>query len=313
METVLLIGGTGFIGKNLSRAFVAQGFNVLVYSEYEESESSKDSYHEQISYFIGTLNELDKLETIFKNHSISQVIHLVSSLGPSSNQEAYLKEFDLVIIPTIRLIDFMNKYHVKKLMFFSSGGTIYGNYKENGHYCEKDELNPINYYGLSKLQLEEIIKFECLRQDIDYVFLRPSNPFGRYQNINGQQGLIPIVLGKVLRNEVIEVWGDGKTIRDYIPIEYLTQCVVELSKLSLKNEIINIGSGRGHSVNEILEIIKKVTNLDLNIDHKPSRSVDSKAVVLNVEKLKSLIEVEDFELETAIKAYYDKLKESLNA
>ena len=107
-----------------------------------------------------------------------------------------------------------------------NGGTINGNHKINGVYIETDKLKPINYYGLSKLQLEELIKFECANKSLNYLILRPSNPFGRFQNIFGKQGLIPVVIGKVLNNEVIDIWGDGSIIRDYIPIEFLANITV---------------------------------------------------------------------------------------
>lgn len=309
MEQILILGGTGFIGKNLSRALIDQGYQVVVYSEWLESNQMNDHYQTLIHYYTGRLNEIEKLERLFNDYQFKSVIHLVSSLSPASTQDNYVNELNDVFIPTQQLLSLMKKHHILQFLFFSSGGTVYGNYKTIGLYTEEDALKPINYYGLSKVHMESMIQFECHKLDIHCTIIRPSNPFGRYQNIHAKQGLIPVVIGKALQNEVIEIWGDGEVVRDYLPIHTLVNAVIELMKLNLKFEVVNVGSGVGTSVNQVLSMISAVFPTPLTIQYLAGRSIDSKAVVLNTEKLNSLIHLPSFDLQEEIRRFYTYLLE----
>ncbi len=213
---------------------------------------------------------------------------------------------------TFKLLELLNRYNVADFIFFSSGGTIYGNHKKNGVYIETDKLEPINYYGLSKLQLEELIKFECKNKSLNYLILRPSNPFGRFQNRFGKQGLIPVVIGKVLNNEEIDIGGHGGIIRDYIPVEILAKATVELCLNGGKNEIINVGSGIGYSVNDVLRLIEKCSESSVKRNYLPNRSVDSGIVILNNDKLKSLVKFDEIDIEDSIINYFIHVREKLN-
>ena len=300
MIHTLILGGAGFIGSNLVREYIKENKKVIVFSEIRDSNNRLNDISDQIIIINGSLCDVTLLEKVFIQYEIEKVVHLVSTLIPSSSIEDYINEHEKVIIPTIRLMEIMRRHNVKKLIYLSSGGTVYGNYKEGGCYKEDDLLKPINYYGLSKCNLEELIKLEGRKSRIDYLILRPSNPFGRFQDIYGKQGLISVIIGKVLMEQDIEVWGDGGIIRDYIPIEYLCQYIVKLSSLNITNEVFNLGSGMGHSINEIIQIIENILGIKLEIKNKVSRSVDTAKVILNVDKLKSVIDVEQIDLEKSI-------------
>ncbi|SEI84751.1 UDP-glucose 4-epimerase [Propionispira arboris] len=310
MRYTLILGGTGFIGSNLVYEYIKRDKNVIILgTSYTTYNKHFNDIVNQITIINGRLCNISLLNKVFEQYEIEEVIHLVSGLKPSSLLEEFLNEYEEVIIPTIKLIEIMNKHNVRKLIYLSSGGTVYGNYRENGCYKEDDLLQPINYYGLSKCNLEEIIKLEGRKGTIDYLILRPSNPFGKFQNINGQQGLIAVLLGKVLVKQEIEIWGDGSVVRDYIPIEYLCQCIIKLSELKIKNEIYNIGSGIGLSVNEIIQIVEKSLKIKLKIQYKEARSVDLNKVILNIDKLKRTMDVDKFVLDKSILKFYDFILE----
>lgn len=309
MKYILIFGGTGFIGSNLIHELVKQGKKVISFNRYGSNNSHLHDISDQIITINGNLSDISLLNEIFNQYKIEKVIHLISTLIPSSSLEDYLKEYESVIIPTIKLIELMNEYNVRDLIYLSSGGTIYGNFKENGYYTEDDLVKPINYYGLSKYNLEEYIKFEGRKGKIDYLILRPSNPFGKFQKIYSKQGLIPTILGKIVNEQEMEIWGDGSVIRDYIPIEYLCKCIVKLSDLNIKNEIYNVGSGVGYSINEIVLIIENILNIKVNIKYKDARNVDSNKVVLNIDKLKTTIDLEQIDIGMSILDFYNYILE----
>ncbi len=310
MKYSLILGGGGFIGANLVREYIMQGKNVIIFDLFNGTNSNKFAdIIEQVIIINGKLSDEELLRNLFFKYEIDEVIHLISSLIPSSTLEGFVAEQLNVILPTIKLIEIMVKNNVRRLIYLSSGGTVYGNYKEDGYYNEHDSLKPINYYGLSKCNLEEIIKFEGRKGNIDYLILRPSNPFGKFQNINGKQGLIAVILGKMINGQEIEIWGDGYSIRDYIPIEYLGQCISKLSKLNTKNETFNIGSGVGFSVNEVIEMIEKTLHVNLKITYKNARNVDTNKLILNIDKMKNTIDVEEIDFNNSILSFYNYLLE----
>ncbi len=312
MKYTLIIGGAGFIGSNLTRAFLERNIKVIIYSEINDDNKNLEDIKDRLIIINGKLNQTEKLDSVFREYSIERVIHLVSGLIPSSNNIEFVNEYHNLVVPTFKLLELLNRYNVADFIFFSSGGTIYGNHKKNGVYIETDKLEPINYYGLSKLQLEELIKFECKNKSLNYLILRPSNPFGRFQNRFGKQGLIPVVIGKVLNNEEIDIWGDGSIIRDYIPVEILANATVELCLNGVKNEIINVGSGIGYSVNDVLRLIEKCSESSVKRNYLPNRSVDSGIVILNNDKLKSLVKFDEIDIEDSIINYFIHVREKLN-
>lgn len=313
MEYTLILGGGGFIGSNLVQEFIKQDKKVIVFSKFNDYQNKKFSeLTEKVVYITGSLSETTLIKEVFSKYKISEVIHLISSLIPSSNLEDFTNEYKEVIIPTIHLIDIMANFNVRKFVYLSSGGTVYGNYKVDGYYSEEDPLRPINYYGLSKYNIEEIIKLESRKNKIDYLILRPSNPFGKFQNIYGKQGLIAVILGKLINNQVVEIWGNGQSERDYVPIQYLCRCIIKLVESGINNQTFNIGSGYGHSINEIIEIIEKTLNVKVNKTYEKPRNVDSDKMVLNIDKMKKVIDIEEIDLSESILDFYKFLLEDYN-
>jgi UDP-glucose 4-epimerase len=174
----------------------------------------------------------------------------------------------------------------RKIVYFSSGGTVYGNNGKDIN-SETDALCPLNYYGYSKLALEEFYRLSSRIHKINHIIIRPSNPYGAGQNLFGKQGLITVSLGRILQNKPIEIWGDGKVIRDYIHIQDLSKATNSLIESDAENQVFNIGSGIGHSVNEIIEMIHEVTGKDTGTEFKPARPVDIPVNILSIDKITS--------------------------
>lgn len=307
MNNILFVGGAGFIGSNLIK-FIPNNYNIIVY-EPPFANLSRLGENSNITIIKGALNEFDLLNSIILDYNIDVVVHLVSTLIPGSTYDDYKREFENVIFPSIKLMELCAERGIK-FIYFSSGGTIYGN-KPLGQCKETDLPAPISYYGLSKQILENSILFEHRKGGLKYLIIRPSNPFGPGQTLNGTQGLIAVSLGKILAKENIKVWGDGSSIRDYIYITDLGKIFSQLVEKNIENKILNIGSGKGYSINNIISYLECTVSETVNVEYVHSRSVDVSAVVLDISLLKSCIDICLTPIEKGISDFYLYIKETI--
>ncbi len=257
------------------------------------------------------LSDTELIDSIIKTNGISKVVHLVSTMVPGSTFEHYTDEFEHVIFPTIKLMQLCSKVNIQ-FVYFSSGGTVYGNRKSLESFEETDPKEPISYYGLSKQMIENSIQFEHRVSNLEYLILRPSNPYGHGQRIFGKQGLIAVSIGKILTGGVINVWGDGTSIRDYIYIDDLVKIVSQIFDSGVKNATINIGSGKGYSVNSIISILKGIVSENVNVIYTTERKADVSNMILNNTLLNSIVDIEFTTLKQGITDFYLSEKKKLN-
>ena len=307
-RTILFIGGAGFIGSNIIRR--------LQHDDYEIHVCEPDGANTQrlngleVRLHRSLLSDIEVVNTIIQDFNIDVVVHLVSTLIPGSTYEDYKKEYKNVIFPSIELMELCAQKGIR-FVYFSSGGTVYGNRNDVLPFTETDSMNPISYYGWSKQMMENSIQFMHRTVGLDYLVVRPSNPYGHGQNLYGKQGLVAVAMGKLLRNEEIEVWGDGSAVRDYIYVDDLARIFVKLIEEDVHNTTLNIGSGRGYSVNDVLAFLKIVTGRELKIVYQNPRPVDVSSMVLDTSRLKGLISYEVTPFMDGIKKYYEEVKENI--
>lgn len=299
---VLLLGGAGFIGSHLAKALSLRGEHVV--SVLEPVSAPVDRIqHLPVHLYRGSLSDTELLESILVQEDIHAVIHLVSTLVPGCGFADFEKEFEQVVAPSIRLMELCSKHHVK-LVYFSSGGTVYGERSTFEPFTEEDTLAPISHYGWSKQMMEESIRYMHRTQGLRYLILRPSNAYGPGQNLHGRQGLIAVALGKALRKEAVSVWGDGIAVRDYIYIDDLVQATLSLlGKEDAFNKTFNVGSGVGYSVNDILRILKEVSGLELSVNYLPARQEDVSHVVLAIDKIQEMINFQPLGIQEGIQRF----------
>ncbi|HSC53215.1 MAG TPA: NAD-dependent epimerase/dehydratase family protein [Phnomibacter sp.] len=310
-ENILFIGGAGFIGSNLIQKFLQKATHKIFVLEPPLANLSRiESVGNKITIIRGYLSDLDFIQSLIFNNEINRVVHLVSNLIPGSSYVDYLKEFEHVIFPTLSLMGLCAESGVK-FAFFSSGGTVYGN-NMGEKFKESDRLAPISYYGLSKQVIEDAILFEHRTKSLDFLIIRPSNPFGPGQSLFANQGLIAVAIGKILSKQPIVIWGNGGSVRDYIYSEDLAESFLQVIEKGISNEIINMGSGLGYSVNEIITILKRISSENIEIKYEGDRSVDVNRMVLDISKLESLVTIKPTTIEDGINVFFQFVKESLN-
>jgi UDP-glucose 4-epimerase len=280
MSSILIIGGAGFIGSNLSHILCEQGFKITVVDQFNVSISNPD-----IKFIQGNFADTNFLGALFRKEKFDVVIHLISTLIPSSDYSDFNNSKDLNSFATFELIRIMLENNSDKLIYFSSGGTIYGNCNKD-RISEDEKLQPQNYYGFSKLLIEEYIQLQARINNLKYVIIRPSNPYGKGQKAHSKQGLIAVALGKILNNKSIDIWGDGSVIRDYLHVSDLCFSINKILKSNKWSRIYNIGSGEGISVNNLLNLIENTINKKAEINYFQSRFIDVPSNVLDISKIK---------------------------
>jgi UDP-glucose 4-epimerase len=280
---ITILGGAGFIGTSLIERLVKEGHSLRV---YEKPNAQKKVQYESIGieWIESESSSFADIEKSIEGAEI--VIHLASSTLPHSSNLDPILDVQQNLIPSIHLLEAMVKNRVSKFIFISSGGTVYG----KPHYLPIEEshpTDPIVSYGIIKLAIE---KYALMYQSIfglRTIILRVSNPYGPLQKISRSQGAIRIFIDKVLKNENVEIWGDGTTTRDYIYIDDLVDAIHKTISYSGKISVFNIGTGVGSSLNRILDLIGLELNEIIQPIYKAPRQMDVKSNILNIELAKS--------------------------
>lgn len=303
MNNILFIGGGGFIGSNIIKNLDFRKFCVHVLEPESASLSRLDGL--DVVIHRCSLADIDKILDIVKGNEIFTIVHLVSTLIPGSTYEDYKSEFKNIIFPSIELMEICANMNVK-FVYFSSGGTIYGNHNDMSLFYEDDAVAPISYYGWSKQMMENSILFKHRTAGLQYLIVRPSNPYGHGQNIHAKQGLVAVAIGRIFDGLPVEVWGDGSAIRDYIYIDDLADIFCQLLDKNVVNETLNIGCGRGYSVNDVLAFIKIASGIDYKIEYQNPRPMDVSNMVLDIAKLKKYVDIEFTPFVDGVRVFYNE-------
>lgn len=287
-KTALFLGGAGFLGSHLATALLKSNYRIIIFDRPTADYGNLKCILDKIQIVKGIFGDIKVIEEIVKSEKVDIVFHLISTILPSSSISTVDDDIEDNLINTIKLISLMNEYKINKLVYFSSGGTVYG---KNGLKInsEKSETNPINVYGWLKLTIEKYIQMYHASYNLEYLIVRIANPYGPKQNLYGKQGLIAVILGKILQNQTISIWGDGNVVRDYIYIDDVINAIIGLISKDCWNEIYNIGRGVGVSVNQILDQVQASISNEIKIEYFDSRPVDIPVNILDTSKLSKAI------------------------
>lgn len=276
-QRCLVLGGRGFIGSHLTDALLAAGHHVCC---FDQSPVPAQSTHPRLEHRVADLASDQALESALSDCDIC--FHLVSTTLPHSSNLDPVFDIESNLLRSVKLLDMAVKHGVKKIIFTSSGGTVYGK-PIQVPITETHPTEPTCSYGITKLATEKYLALYKQLHGLDYTVLRIANPFGERQRLNGQQGAIAVFMGKVLRGEVVEVWGDGSVVRDYIHISDVVQALVLAMPIeSSAQGVFNIGSGQGYSLNEVLSAIEEVTSKQVLRRFLDVRTFDVPVSVLDI-------------------------------
>jgi UDP-glucose 4-epimerase len=274
----LVLGGNGFIGSHLVDQLLAEGHRVRVFDKNEEYYRKPIA---SVDYQYGDFGNRGLLMEALTD--IDTVFHLISTTLPKTSNDDPAFDVQSNVIETLFLLEQCIVRKVKKIIFISSGGTIYGR-QSMLPIAENSPTDPECSYGITKLAIEKYLHLYWFLYGLDYCVLRLANAYGERQRPTATQGVIPVFLERALRNDEIVVWGDGSVVRDYIHVTDISRALIKALTYSGEIKVFNVGSGQGHSLNEVIHVIESVTGRPLQVKYTDARSFDVPINVLDISR-----------------------------
>jgi UDP-glucose 4-epimerase len=280
-----VLGGKGFIGSHLVDALRAAGHPVRVFDRADAVPlGGHGGANTGVEWCDGDFTAASDMARAVDG--IHTCFHLISTTLPKSSNADPVFDVESNVAATVRFLEQAVRAGVKKVVFASSGGTVYGTPRAVP-IDEEHPTNPISSYGITKLAVEKYLHLFQVLHGLSYAVLRPSNPFGERQRPQASQGAVAVFMGKVLRGEPVEIWGDGSVVRDYLYIGDLAAAFLAAAAYEGAARVFNIGSGRGHSLNEILDGIEQVTGRKAERRYLEARAFDVPTNVLSIARAKT--------------------------
>lgn len=292
-KRILILGGTGFLGSNMCRYLYTRGYEVYCFDLKYPMHRQKN-----IQYIKGDFFDEKELEKVVQDKEC--IIHAISTVQPGNSNEKYMRGYENDFIQTIKLCDMLVGKPVK-MIFISSGGTVYGNHKEQP-IREEILPRPINHYGNIKLSIENAMRTFNYQMNTHFIIARVSNPYGQGQDFQKGVGFIDAALKNTLNGKAIEIWGDGENVRDFVFVEDVCKMVECLIEYEGEEDTFNICSGTGVSQNEVIEIIRRM-GFQPQVEYKEKRRVDVRAIILSDQKIRKLWKKNPIQLEQGMEIY----------
>lgn len=259
-DGILLLGGAGFIGSALAKRLQREKRSVHVLGRQQEAQL------EHVLPQCGT------------------VVHLACSTTPSTSAARPSLELGSLAL-TLRLLDLLKDQPQTHLVFFSSGGTVYGN-PQALPVAENSPMAPLSNHGASKAS-QEVFCGALRARGHAVTILRPSNAYGPGQTVKSGFGLVRTVLEHARLGTEMEIWGDGNSVRDFIHVDDVAEACARLVDLPQDSGTYNLGSGKGHSVNEVLRMVEDIGGCVVRKRYRPARTVDVRNIVLDISLLET--------------------------
>ena len=278
----LIIGGAGFIGSYVSRILAETGRDVFVLGRRS---TPRHNLHSKVVYRTGDFNNRELLKSLLVN--VNEIIDLAYSTVPKTSFEDPLYDIFSNLPPGVGLLQEATKINLRKMVYVSSGGTVYGK-TDSLPINETHPNNPISPYGITKLAMEKYVGMFHLAYGLPTAIARPSNAYGEEQAAFTGQGFIATAIRAITQGKTIDIYGKNGTIRDYLHVSDVAQGIVSVLDYGTSGQAYNIGSGIGKSNIEVLDTILPLASksgFDIKINTLPERAFDVPENILNSNKL----------------------------
>lgn len=271
----LVLGGGGFIGAHLSLLLAGRVKRLRLFGH----QSTPPKPLAGLDWFSGDIADRRSLAAALDG--VDTVFHLVNATTPATANRDKIGDVRANVISTLGLLEACREQRVERIVFASSGGTVYGP-SAVIPTCEDAACWPITAYGVSKLAIERYLHlYEYLHQ-LPYRVLRISNPFGPHQRVSGQQGVIAAFVERILAGRPIELWGDGSVSRDFLYVTDVADAFARAAVHEGPERIFNIGSGVSRSLNEVIAALKEVVGAPVAVSRHAARMVDVPVSALDI-------------------------------
>ena len=298
---IIVLGGNGFIGSHIVDELMLRGHRVSILCR------SRDKVNRLVAgaqYFYGDFSDSVFVAEAIKGMDV--VIHSISSTVPSTSVRNPAIDIHQNLIASVKLLESMRDLGIKRLIYLSSGGTVYGS-PQHLPVNEDHALNPISSYGVVKVAIEHYIGMFKTLYGLKPIILRPSNPYGARQANAGIQGALGTFLGNTLAHKPITIWGDGEVSRGYIYVKDLAQLCANAAESTLEGTF-NVCSGKSTSLNQLLTLIETATGIKPNVTYEAGRGFDVKNIFLDINRAQKTFNWTPlYSIEEGIAEYYKSL------
>jgi UDP-glucose 4-epimerase len=272
----LVLGGGGFLGAHLCSGLVLRGHPVRVFERFPAPAGFAGA-----EWVVGDFTQPEQVEAALSGCEV--VFHLVCTTLPKSSNEAPILDVRANLIGTLELLEAARRRGVAKVVFVSSGGTVYG-VPQRTPIAEDHPTDPLCSYGIIKLATEKYLQLYHALHGLEYRILRPANPYGEGQCPDREQGAASVFLHRIVNGLPIEIWGEGSVVRDYIHVADVVEAMIAAAFAPTHSRIFNIGSGQGTSLLELVAAIESVTGRKAIVNFKPGRPFDVPRSVLDISR-----------------------------
>lgn len=275
---VTVFGGGGFIGSTIADRLLKDGHELRIFERPRVAPYRSFTAEERVEWVTGDMMSAHDVGVAVDG--VDAVFHLVSSTLPGSSNDDMIFDVESNLVATLRLLGAMVDRNVRRIVFISSGGTVYG----DPVYIPIDEKHPTDprvSYGVTKLAIEKYLLLYQHLHGIKATILRVANPFGPRQRVETAQGAVAAFLHRAIRGQPIEIWGDGSVTRDYIYVGDVADAFASTLGYKGSKSIFNISSGSGTSLNQLILKIEKVLDCSVARRNLPGRDFDVPVSILD--------------------------------
>lgn len=295
----LVLGGSGFIGSNFVYELLEHRHKIIVFDK-----NITTIKHKHLHFVKGNIHSSICLKNLIKKSDI--IVHAFSSINPTTSIKQYKKGYLFDIKTSVEIFNLAAKLK-KRVIYLSSGGTVYGEQKTYPVSETTSFGHLTNHYAIVKATIDRTAIMFKEKQGADILIARISNPFGGYLNCTSGAGFIDVAIKRAISKLPIIVYGDGNTIRDYIDVKDVCALLYKMSMYKGKKYIFNISSGYGTTQNEIIKIIRdNIKNVSVN--HLPFRSIDLKCSILDNSLIKKVFSYHPSKIDSLVISRIKQLK-----
>lgn len=275
MARALVVGGNGFLGAHLVDMLVDEGWEVDVFDRFSSGPRYRAASPRALR---GTFSAGDEIRRAVDGHDL--VVHALSATTPSSGLGGPQADLQANVLPTLDLLGEAVRTGVGRVLFISSGGTVYGT--AEGAVAEDAPLLPISPYGIGKVAIEHYLHHFAIEHGLPSAVLRVANPYGlRADGSLPEFGIVSALLRAAADDGRATRLGDGSMVRDYLHVDD----VVAMARLVVRDEActgpLNVGSGVGRSVQDVIDAVRGATGAALPVDERPAPASFVQRIVLD--------------------------------
>ncbi|MEI9425510.1 NAD-dependent epimerase/dehydratase family protein [Mesorhizobium sp. Cs1299R1N1] len=274
----VVLGGGGFLGSHVCRSLFRIGSTVRSFGRGLPLHKI-----EGVEYILGDFTDESSVANAIAGFDV--VYHLIHATTPATANVEMVGDVQRSVMSTIKLLDACVSLGIKRVIFVSSGGTVYGT-NVNIPLKEDQPTSPISAYGANKVTIENYLRVFYQIHGLQYYIARVSNPFGPLQTGSKNQGLIPTVAKSIINGDPINIFGDGSNVRDYIFVDDLIQFFEKLIGYESNERVFNVGGGQGKSILEIVHAVERRLGKPADLKFLPARPFDVPSNVLCIERAK---------------------------